>query len=243
MKQIYYLLFFIFSFVSCQKQSESNKNNIDISLLTSETLGYPEKYQLYQKLSFEEITKEEYEKSKYIENQLFNHFGKKNANENFELETKNHIIQLNSVKKIGGNNIKFWYEYLEFYPSLNMYAFASNSESEGINYSDFELLNKENSKLYKIISIGDGRIENPIISTQTSYLAYYYNQEYEENMSFIGIIKTHKNGVLKEYKSYNSDSFKINQIKWKNDNVLLIKASSDNGVTFKYYKSNVLDNI
>lgn len=246
MKQIKLFLFLLFSFVSCQKQAESNiivskaKAVVNIDKVKFETVGFSDKYDLLPKLNFQEIGEKEFNELKNSTNLLTKKSVKENL-KNYYLETDNNVLELKKENKrtIGNRNGEVWYEYLGFYSSLDMYAFSTNSVSESLGFSDFELINKSNGKIYKIVSPGDGKIESPVPSSQTKYLAYFYNQVYNDNNSFLGILKIDSNKNLEEFASFISEDFKIYQITWSKADVILIKVSSDNGKNFKYFKSDI----
>lgn len=237
MKQLNLLLFLVFSFISCQKQIDNSNSNSTINIATAkyETIGFSDKYDVLPKLNIQEINEEVFNKLKKTKN-TFKHTPLKKNGGNYFLDINNNkTLQLKGEKKEG----ETWYNYLGVYPSLDMYAISANSVSEGIDFSDFELINKSNGKIFKIISPGDDKIENPVPSPQINYLAYFHNQIYDNN-SFLGILKIDSNKNLKEYKSLFLENFKIYQIDWSDDHLILIKASTDEGKTFKYYKSDIL---
>jgi hypothetical protein len=242
MKQLNLLLLLLFSFVSCQKQIDSSNSKaiINIANIKYDTIGFSDKYDPLPKLNIQEINEENFNKLKKNKNTFIETPIKKNGI-NYFLDINNKTLQLKgeSDKKTGKRDGEIWYSYLGFYPSLDMYAVSVNSVSEGLDFSDFELINKSNGKIFKIISPGDGKIENPVPSTQINYLAYYYNHIYDNN-SFLGILKIDSDKNLREYKSLALENFRIYQINWSEDNLILLKVSSDNGKSFKYYKGDIL---
>lgn len=247
MKQLKLLLLLLFSFVTCQKKIDNSntKTVIDITNIKHNIVGFSDKYDTLSNLNFQEINKKEFDKLKKG-NDFFVQTPISKKGINSFLEINNKILQLRgkNEKKTNREDGEIWYSYLGFYPSLNMYAVSSNSMNEGLDFSDFELINKSNGKIFKIISPNDDKINNPVPSDHAKYLAYFSNQTYNDNNSFVGILKIDSNKNLKEYKSFISESFKIHEIDWSGDNWIFIKTSSDNGKTFKYYKSNIfLDKI
>lgn len=229
----------LFCFSNCQNNDPTKdyKETKDINKIHLNTVGYSDIYDKLPILTLDETNEEEYNELE-ISTSNFIEKGNRDKQNNITLETNNLILKVNNKKQ---ENV--WYEYLGFYTSINMYAISSNSVSEGIEFSDYELINKINGKITKIISPGDNKIENPVPSKNNKFLLYYYNFVYTDNNSFIGILSIDVNGDLKEYKSYASEKFKVFGIKWYNDNVFFIKTSSDDGKSFKYYKSNItIDN-
>ncbi|SIS65254.1 hypothetical protein SAMN05421786_101757 [Chryseobacterium ureilyticum] len=242
MKQLSLLLLLIFGFTSCQKQIDNSHSKLIINIAEAkyETIGFSDKYEVLPKLNIQEISEDAFNKLKITKNSFQQTPIKKNKG-NYFLDINNKTLQLKgendneTEKKQGG----IWYNYLGFYPSLDMYAVSANSVSEGIDFSDFELINKSNGKIVKIVSPGDDKIENPVLSPQINYLAYFHNQIYDNN-SFFGILKIDSNKDLREYKSLILENFKIYQVNWSDDHLILIKASTDGGKTFKYYRSDIL---
>jgi len=238
------LLLILLSFISCEKQANRDcikfhtKNIINIDNLQYDSVGFSDNYDKLQKLDIQEISLDEFIKLNVMK-KTFVKIPMKKEKKYYYLETTDKILQL-QVEKETTEIKKNWYDILGFYTNLNMYAISNNSVSEGLGFSDLELINKSNGKIYKIVSPGDDKIENPIPSTQSQYLAYFHNQVYDENNSFLGILKFDSSNNLTEYKSYTSENFKIYQIAWSVDDLILIKISSDNGKNFKYYKSNIL---
>jgi hypothetical protein len=238
MKKLSLLLFLVFNLVSCQnKVDKSNsKSTINIEEFKPEIIGFSDKYDKLPKLDIQKINVEEFNNLIIVSTDFTQNLIKEKEG-NYLLEVDSNILQLNRRNKKEGGN---WYSYLGFYTPLNMYSFSSNSTSEGLNFSDFELINKSNGKIIKILSPSDDRIENPILSYKADYLTYYHNQVYEGQNSFLGVVKIDLNKNLKEYKSITFENFKIYQIGWSKDNYILFKVSSDDGKSFQYYKSNVL---
>ena len=215
-----------------------SKNMIDFEKSEKESVGFQDKYDSLPKLKISHIFEDKYltfngneslmKKSSIEEDKKYFYLGIGNETFRFKKEE-----QSNNQNRDG----QFWYDYIGFYPSINMYAFSSNSVSESLGFSDFELINKKNGKIYEIVSPGDDRIENPILSDH--YMAYYYNNLYE-NGCFLGVLTIDTKGNFKEYRSFQSDNFKINEIKWNDENSILLKISSDNDKTFEYYETNPL---
>ena len=237
------ILLFSCSKISKQEKTSTKEHNestskilINVEKLEKESVGFQNKYDSLPKLEINQIDENKYltlnsdknamTKLSIKEDKKYYYLGIDNETFQFRKEE-----QSNKQSRDG----QFWYDYIGFYPSINMYAFSSNSVSESLGFSDFELINKKNGKIYQIVSPGDDRIENPILSVHNNYLAYYHNNVYE-NGCFVGILTIDTKGNFKEYRSFQSDNFKINEIKWNNENSILLKISSDNDKTFDYYK-------
>ncbi|MBF4491721.1 hypothetical protein IR010_04145 [Flavobacterium sp. MR2016-29] len=242
MKKINLLLLSILflNFINCQKKDNNSKTIINVDKIEQKSIGFSDKYEALPKIDIEEISVSEYKRLNVTKRPIIKIPVNYDANY-YNLETNDKIIQLKRGKRVESNgSATNWYDFLGFYPTLNMYAFSRNSVSESLNFSEFMLLNKSNGEIINIISSGDERIENPIPSSKKQYLAYFDNQVYASNNSFLGILKFDEKNKLKEYRSLISENFNIYQIAWGENDVLLIKTSSDNGKKFKYYKSNIL---
>ncbi|WP_326982234.1 hypothetical protein VUJ46_18830 [Chryseobacterium sp. MYb264] len=189
MKKIF-IIPILFILVYCQKtkkiSTESNRKEIvNFENQQFQSFGFQDKYDLNPPLKLKEITELEFKKYDKPNHSIINKKPKMNG-DNFYLETNHKILQFkkesdNAMNRKEGENR---YEYLGFYPSLNMYAVASNTVSEGLGFSDFELINKASGKISKILSPGDDRIDQIFISPDNSHITYFYNQVYDENRSF-----------------------------------------------------------
>ncbi|GAA5084048.1 hypothetical protein GCM10023210_03410 [Chryseobacterium ginsengisoli] len=239
------LIILLLNFLNCQKKENNSevKTIINIDKIKQNSVGFSDKYESLPKLSLEEISIEEFNKLNTTKNPIAKIPINYKA-DFYHVELDNKIIKLKGkIKKtVTNQNIDgaAWYNFLGFYPTLNMYAFSKNSITENLNFSEFILINKSNGQISNILSLGDGKIENPVPSSKNQYLAYFYNQVYTDNNSFLGIVKFDTKNNLKEFKSFISENFKIYQIAWAENDILLIKTSSDNGKNFKYYKSDIL---
>ncbi len=220
--------------------SHSTKSTVDIDKIKSIPVGFGDRYDRLPMLNFQETSEAEFNLLKSKEDFLIKH-PVESKNGSFTLATDHKIFRLKeeNATTIGNRDGESWYEYLGFYPSLNRYAVASNSVSESLGFSELELISKTDGKIYTIVSPGDDRVENPVPSPQAKYLAYYYNQVYDENNSFIGIIEINPDQKLFESRSFTTEKFNVHQIAWSGDDVLFIKTSSDGGKSFKYYKSKI----
>lgn len=215
MKKINLLLISILflNFINCQKKDNNSKTIINVDKIEQKSVGFSDKYESLPKLDIEEISVNEYKRLSVTKKTLIGVPVNYDTNY-YNIETNHKIVQLKREKKIDSNGTATsWYYFLGFYPALNMYAFSRNSVSESLNFSEFMLLNKSNGEIVNIISSGDERIENPIPSSKNQYLAYYDNQVYTANNSFLGILKFDKKNKLKEYRSLISENFNIYQIR------------------------------
>ncbi|MCX8532637.1 hypothetical protein [Chryseobacterium luquanense] len=238
--QIFILAVILFS---CNKEKKAQekpsvqKNIIDIKSLKYFEVGYLDKFEALPSLEFSEITRDEYDNLKSTSNSITNSPLPIKDN-NYLLEINNKILKLKTdenVSKEGENK----YEYLGFYPTLNMYAFSANSSSDNLGFSELELINKSDFSACRIISVGDDKVENPIISPQTKYLVYHYNYVYDDHKSFVGVLKINSDKTFTEYRSFSSNDFNILETAWFAEDFVGIKVTSDNGKTFNYYKASL----
>lgn len=243
MKNIAQILMGSILLVCCTKERKVTsepvvqKEIIDIKDLKHFQVGLEEKFETLPLLDFTEIIKNEYDDLKSTAHPITDS-PLESQNGNYLLELNDKILQLkksNNTLKEGETQ----YEYLGFYPSLNMYAFSENSIADYLGFSELNLINTTNSSVYSIVSPGDNKVENPVISPNTKYLAYCYNDVYNKNTSFLGILKINTNKTFTEYRSFSSDHFDIKEVVWFGDDYIGIKVTDDDSKTIKYYKANL----
>ncbi|NML57080.1 hypothetical protein [Chryseobacterium cheonjiense] len=244
MKNIAQILIGSILFVCCTKEQKVmsepviQKKIVDVKALKHFQVGLEEKFEALPLLDFTEIAKNEYENLRSTAHPITNS-PLQSKNGNYIVELNDKILQLKkltSTIKEGETQ----YDYLGFYPSLDMYAFSANSIGDNLGFSEFNLINATNSSVYSIVSPGDDKVENPVISPDTKYLAYAYNYMYDKNKSFLGILKINNNQTFTEYRSFSSDNFNIKEVVWFGDDYIGIKVTDDDSKTFKYYKANLL---
>lgn len=213
------------------------KEIVDVKDLKHFEVGFEEKFETLPLLDFTEITKNEYDNLKSIAHPITS-LPLPSRNGNYILEINDKILQL---KKLS-NTLKegeTQYDYLGFYPSLHMYAFSTNSIADYLGFSELNLINATNPSVCSIVSPGDNKVENPVVSPNTKYLAYCYNDMYDKNKSFLGILKINSDKTFTEYRSFSSDNFNTKDVVWFGDDYIGIKVTDDDSKTFKYYKANV----
>lgn len=189
-------------------------------------IGYLEKYEKLPKIKFDQTTEEEY--NKYKKSDKPDSLKIKETETHFTLTTKVKKIKL---KKTNQELNDFdGYEYVGYYPELNMYAITENALADNLSFGTFMLIDSITAQEYSIVSIGDGAVESPIPSISSNYLLYYYNRPYHGNGCFIGILEVNKNARpehrFKEKMSFNFDTkgFSIEGIKWIEDKTFIAKT-------------------
>lgn len=139
------------------------------------------------------------------------------------------------------------YEYLGFYPSLQMHAVNSIAVAESLGFAELSLISNTIPDRYEIVSLSDWSVEMPVISPSKKFMVYWQNPVYESHLLQIAVLKIDKSSVgknfLKEHafaeiKTPNS----IEEIRWKDDHHFIIKMfypSSDEVKTFKYLSGEI----
>ena len=217
--------------------------NVSAQKTKNIAIGYLENYEKLPKIKFEQTTEEEYNKYKIS--------GKpdplkiKETETHFTLSTKVKKIKLKKTnQELNDFN---GYEYLGYYSKLKMYAITDNSIADNLAFNTFVLIDSLTAQDYSIVSIGDGAVEIPILSTNTNYLLYYYNRPYNGQGCFIGLLAIHKNAKpehrFKEKMSFNSKGCSVEGIKWIDDKSFILKTfvtekKTDRPVKiFSYFKA------
>jgi hypothetical protein len=232
-----------------QRESVLMKNDTSVSntAQSTDTTKNDEKiinigsFENLPKLKFDTISEGEYLKHSTIEVWKKTKV-KKNGNY-FYLKTQKQNHKLKIYKNYGG--VESWNgsEYLGFCSNLDCYAITNNSTSEYLGFGALMLINNRTDFKYNIKSFGDGSVELPMPSKNTKYLIYYYNSLYENKNCDIGILKVNTKSdpqhFLKEFASYHSNDFVIEEIKWIGDDIIYLKGCEEiheEGKLIKMYK-------
>lgn len=133
---------------------------------------------------------------------------------------------------------RVWYEYLGYYYSIHCHFFARNSMSENIEFSELCVYDSLTGISYKIESVGDYRVENPVVSENQKFLAYSFNEYVGEKKAFVGVIKLNEENRAKvffqEYARLQTDEFYIDRIYWSGDSLLLLDGTTHEGYEENY---------
>lgn len=237
--------------VALIRDSQNGVNNKDITPKDSNNIipvGYVSTYDSLPKLSFEVISEKtflDYKKrdkktlmtSKPIQKDSFFYFNTQSKLWFFK----------NMVKDWQNLNHEHWYEYMGYDRALKMYILTEYSVSENLGFGNLMLIDSLTNTRYELISVGDGNVEIPTSSPHNRFLVYYYNYEYEQKNSFIGLLKINNRQnprtFLLEHASYESTDWGIEDLVWIDDNSFAIKGyeevyENEKWVKhFSYYKS------
>lgn len=247
-------LFFIatISAVACNTSKSSKISPAKTSKQTAKTdsakkvdIGYYDNYEKLPKLTFETITEQEFLSAKQA---TYFKSSKREQNEDFfYVQTALQKHKFKNYRNYGGEESWNGFEYLGYYPKLNLFAIKENSTSESLGFGQLFLLDSLNNYNYNIISFGDGSVELPIPSVNNKYLVYFHNSVYEHKNCDIGLLKindkSNPKSYLTEYASFNSKEFATEKIVWKTDNIFFVKGyeevyENEKWVKkYKYYKT------
>ncbi|MGE8290065.1 MAG: hypothetical protein ACN6ON_00235 [Sphingobacterium sp.] len=228
-------LIFIILFSISLVYGQSNKNL---------TVGYGDRYDSLPKLNFNAATGENYENA-FSANSI--------VNINPAVEKKNLVIPTGKgklkFKKYDsspgqGDGFRGW-EYNGYFPKLKMHILVSHHVGESLGFSDLVLLDSIEGSQLVIASVGDGAVEIPIPSPDGGFLAYYYNEVYAPNSCFIGILEVRKGSPfrisLSEYRSFQTEKWAVENIRWIDQNTIIVKAytlkkvGNERSKLFTYY--------
>lgn len=196
-------------------------------------------YEKLPKLTFAEISESEFDSV-----QPENHFEKTKTEEKGNFIFVRTSVQTHKLKKYkdyGGKESWNGYALLGYYPTLKLFALTTNWTADNFGFGIFFLLDETTDFQYKIESFGDGSVQLPILSTNSKYLVYYDNPAYDGKTCDIGVLKigdkSSPKNYLKEFASFHSDDFEIEEIKWKTDDCFYIKTSQEDKTKFKYFQT------
>ena len=206
-------------------------------------------YENLPNLKFSKITKNQFDKAQSKQKNILPKIRK---NDSFLfIKTKSENLKFKVYKDYKENGSWSGSEYVGYYPKLKFYAIQTNYIADYLGFSELTLIDSISNNKYDIISPGDGAIEQPITSLDKKYLVYNYNDMYEFQGCFIGIIKVdefNKNNpkkYLTEFKSHTSEDWAVEEIKWKDNNTLFIKTYKEKLINkkkqkiFDYLKTNI----
>ena len=235
MKLIIIIIIIIILFSISLVYGQSNKNL---------TVGYGDRYDSLPKLKFKTAAAENYEKV-FSANTIVN-IGPAVEKKNLVISTGKGKLKFKKYDSSSGQGDGFrGWEYNGYFPQLKMHILVSHHVAESLGFSDLVLLDSIEGSQHTIASIGDGAVEIPIPSPDGQFLAYYYNQVYAPNSCFIGILEV-KKGIplrirLSEYSSFQTENWAVENIRWIDQDILIVKAytlkkvGNERSKQFTYY--------
>lgn len=121
------------------------------------------------------------------------------------------------------------WQYMGYFPSLQIHALVSHDVSEHLGFSEMVLLDSATSDRYRIVSIGDAAVELPVPSPDGRHIAYYYNPVYDRNSCFIGLLDRNdghsdKQGRISEKASFQTKDWAVEDIRWIDNSSFIVKA-------------------
>ncbi|WP_264550605.1 hypothetical protein [Flavobacterium sp. N2038] len=267
-----YFIFALLLFVSCKEATEKKHlslksdttTNAGIRTTALEThneansekdskiveIGYYEKLQNLPNFRLDSIKETEYNRIPLTES--FKIAKIEEHNDFLYIQGANQKFEFRKYKDYKGELSWSGYKYFGNCASLDLVALQELSTADHMGFSEMQLLDLSNNYLFKIISLGDSSVSVPELSPDGKYMVYFQNPEYESKDLTIVILKVNdKNdppGFLTEYKScFAKSDNSIEEIKWKNNTEIYIKASKSigfdsNGKELKdyfYYKAEI----
>jgi hypothetical protein len=121
------------------------------------------------------------------------------------------------------------YNYMGYYPRLDLYAITHNYVGDNIDFGDMILLDKETGYTYFLISLaGDWNVSIPIPSPDKKYLLYYQDEGYSDDKSCIAVLKTNSKSnpekYLEAFRKYDSEKFLVEKAGWDAENNIYVKG-------------------
>lgn len=191
-------------------------------------VGYADRYDSLPAIRVEIAEKQRYERATPAPKMIFTHVAiKKNT---LLVSTGDGIITLKKYNDSSGQDDGFrGWQYMGYFPRLQMHALVSHSVSEHLGFSDMVLLDSATSDQYGIVSIGDAAVALPIHSPDGRFLAYYYNHVYEHNSCFIGLLEIRDGMIgaharISEKASFQTKDWAVEDIRWIDNTSFIVKT-------------------
>lgn len=189
------------------------------------SIGYVDAYEKLPKISFEKVTATQYEK--YVDQQYLTQPKIQQSKNQLLVPTKSGQLKFkkyNAEEQAAFKGV----QYMGYFPKLKMHVLTSHHTAEHIGFSDLFLIDSLNAYRYAIVSIGDGAVETPIPSIHASHMVYYYNEVYDKNSCFIGLLKVNQRkqprSLFTEQMSFSTKDWAVENIRWITDNSFIVKA-------------------
>lgn len=174
--------------------------------------------------------------------------GQKLLKKQIKEDEKSYCLNINNVEvELRKDTVKgyyrggeSWWEYVGYYPDLDMYAFLSCYVSgDLITFSDCMLIDQERGNEYLLLALGDAFGSAPLLSPNNDYLLDYSNSG--DGGGSVRIFKINDKEVpasyIIRYAEESKFPFFIKNIIWKSDSEIFIKAySNEDEKEYEYYK-------
>ncbi|THD32372.1 MAG: hypothetical protein DI588_07055 [Flavobacterium johnsoniae] len=191
-------------------------------------VGYADRYDSLPQLRFQIAEKQLYEKAAPAPKMVF-------SNAAVELDTLIVPTASGSMKykkyddSPGQDDDFRGWQYMGYFPSLQIHALVRHDVSEHLGFSEMVLLDSTTSDRYTIVSIGDAAVELPVPSPDGRHLAYYYNPVYERNSCFVGLLglsdgRGDAHGSISEKASFLTKDWAVEDIRWIDNTAFIVKA-------------------
>ncbi|MBS7256305.1 hypothetical protein [Flavobacterium branchiicola] len=263
-----YFIFIFLLFTSCKEATEKKPSSLKSGLTKSKIglennneakpekdskiveIGYYDKLENLPHFKLDSIEETAYNNITWVKS--FKITKLEERNDFFYIQGVNQKFEFKKYKDYKGELSWSGYEYFGNCASLSLVALEELSTADHLGFSEMQLLDTSNDYLYKIISLGDSSVSVPELSPDNRYMVYFQNPEYESKDLTIVILKVNdKNSpvrFLTEYKScFTKSDNSIEEIKWKSNNVIFIKAYKSIGFDsngkelrdYFYYKAEI----
>lgn len=207
-----------------QNKVNTLKTALDTSNIFSavKEIGYLDKYENLPNLKFEESSEVEFSNATPIKRSKNSTVASDNSH--YYFTTSREVIQLGKYDLHKGTQLT------DFFSVKSWYVFTSHSTSEGLGFGTLCILDSITSLKYEIVSINDWNVQIPSLSSDGKYLIYYDNYTYQHKHCFIGVVivnenqRENKNKYLVEYKSYESNDWAIEELRWIDASTIIIKG-------------------
>lgn len=211
------------------------------------TVGYVAIYDQLPKIVFSPSSQAEYDQ--YLNTTYLSKPKLKSSKTHHIITTKGKQFNLKKYKNYGSEESYSGYEYVGYFANLKMYAVTEHTTAEHLGFSTMLLIDSLTAYQYAITSIGDAAVEFPTPSKTGKYLLYFYNWPYNDNSTFIGVLKINNRKNLQklfvEKASFTTKDWAVESIKWIDDQTFLVKAftvqkyNRQGNRTYQYLKASL----
>jgi len=269
MRFVFYILISVLFWGSCKNESQKVQEVIvdpeyitqeadsicrkDISQETQEvidstlfTIGYADDGAILHSYRITEITEEEFLKHDTAYTKLIKEEIRQTDSLFFlTIEGKDIPFKKETNFDYGINRAgESWYEYVGYFPDLGMYGILDVSVSQDLHgFSDFLFIDKNSRYKYRLLPMGDGFEDAPLLSPLNKYMVYFYNDVFSTNdVSYLRILKINDRNIPTIYMVRHSEidnlDFFIESLNWVTDNILIAKVFKEEveNIIYEYRK-------